>query len=138
MAAPGRFTAFAAVTLVGVVACAVISWLWVGPFWGLIFALTALTYAYKAVAKRFDPAGSWEGGLTVVTWWVFAVCCMIGGATGGSMQPRAAGPPWEMIGIGTAAGAVVGVILAGVTRALARLVPMPASGPAPRPPPPAS
>lgn len=120
MGAPGRFGVYAAVTLAAVVTCALISWALVGPFWGLIFSITALTYAYKAVAKRHDPEGSWATGLTVVTWWVFAVFCMLGGATGGYIQPRELGGQWRMIAIGTALGAVLGMIFAAVAQALAR------------------
>jgi hypothetical protein len=119
--AAGRFGVYAGVTLVAVVACALISWLLVGPFWGLIVAITALTYAYQAVSKRLDPAGPAGGGLTVVTWWVFAVFCMLGGATGGYVQPRALGGQWRMIAIGTALGAVLGMIFAAVAQGVARL-----------------
>ena len=69
------------------VLCALISWRLVGPFWGLITAITLLTYAYQAISRRLDPAGSAASGLTVVTWWVLAVFCMLGGATGGYGRP---------------------------------------------------
>jgi hypothetical protein len=69
----------------------------------------------------------------VVSWWVFAVCCMLGGTTAGYIQPRGAGPPWQMIGLGTLVGAAVGAILAGITRAIARRARV-----EPTPPPPAS
>ena len=125
---PARVLPFALVTLAVVLAAQLVSWMWIGPFLGLVVALPMLAFAYRSLAARIYPDGSSAGMLAIVCWWVVAACSMLGGATTGflaaarassAQQPYAA--PWSAVGWGTIAGALVSAILVAIIRMVVRL-----------------
>lgn len=118
-----RFAWFFVVTIVGVLAGHVVAWgTKIGPL-GAILILAMLFRTYRALSRRFHKSPPTSSRSSVVqpeiVWSAFAASCLLGGGIGGMMaynpdgymQPRPSSPPWELIGLGTVAGALLGLVV---------------------------
>ena len=114
-----RFVALMTVTVIGVLAVnlGLVIAGWVGAL--LVFGLVFWTY--RAVSRRFGESSPSPSARPFmpreVVWSAFALSCFLGSCVGGMagynpdgyMQPRPTGLPWELIWLGTGAGAIVGL-----------------------------
>jgi hypothetical protein len=129
-----RIAVFIAIALAGVYAGEQVIWSLLIPFpIGPIILLAALFFVFRVLRRYFDAADGVDRGnnyvLTESLWTSLVAGCLFGGLLAGMlaynpdgyMQPGPDEPPWELIRLGSYAGAVAATIMCTVVYVVSRL-----------------